>query len=300
MKNYFSFAPLIQFVIQPAIQFAIKSAAFVSTNLISRYVAGAALLLSAHYCAALEVHGEWQQGAVIIGKVEPGTQVSFSSHKLSLTDDGKFVIGLGRDAPAQVSITTIYKGKSEQHQFSVKARKYEIQKVEGVPQATVEPNPEQEARIKREAELVSNARKVDLPLTSFLQKFEWPLVGPISGVYGSQRIYNGVPKTPHYGLDIAMPVGTLVKAPAGGVVTLVHPDMFLSGGTLIIDHGHGLSSTFIHLSKILVKEGDKISQGQEIALVGKTGRASGPHLHWAMNWFEERVDPELMVQNIGK
>ncbi len=291
MKNYFSFAPFIQSVTQ----FVIKSAALISTNSIFRCVAGAALLLSAHYCVALEVHGEWQQGAVIIGKVEPGTQVSFSSHKLSLTDDGHFVIGLGRDAPAQVSITTIYKGKSEQHQFSVRARSYDIQKVEGVPQATVEPNPEQEARIKREAELVSNARKVDLPLTSFLQKFEWPLVGPISGVYGSQRVYNGIPKTPHYGLDIAMPVGTPVKAPVGGVVTLVHPDMFLSGGTLIIDHGHGLSSTFIHLSKILVKEGDKISQGQEIALVGKTGRASGPHLHWAMNWFEERVDPELMV-----
>jgi murein DD-endopeptidase MepM/ murein hydrolase activator NlpD len=87
----------------------------------------------------------------------------------------------------------------------------------------------------------------------------------------------------------------MVKAPVGGLVTLVHPDMFLSGGTLIIDHGHGLSSTFIHLSKILVREGDKIAQGQNIALVGQTGRASGPHLHWAMNWFDERVDPQLLV-----
>lgn len=274
----------------------IPSFVFVGLNFILRYVAVTTLLLGTQYCTALEITGEWQQGAVIIGKVESGTQVTYNNRKLNLTDDGQFVLGVGRDAPAQVNITTVFKGKTEQHPFAVKARTYDVQKVEGVPQATVEPNPEQEARIKREAEIVAGARKADLPLTAFLQKFQWPLVGPISGVYGSQRVYNGIPKTPHYGLDIAMPVGTLVKAPAGGVVTLVHPDMFLSGGTLIIDHGHGLSSTFIHLSKILVKEGDKISQGQEIALVGKTGRASGPHLHWAMNWFEERVDPELMVK----
>lgn len=245
---------------------------------------------------ALETIGEWQQGAVIVGKVPPNVNVEFKQRKLQLTRDGKFVIGLGRDAPNVATITTISNGKSEQHSFAVKARTYDIQRVEGVPQATVEPNKEQDERIAREAALVAGARKVDLPLDSFAEKFQWPLVGPISGVYGSQRVYNGIPKTPHFGVDIAKPVGTLVKAPVGGVVTLVHPDMFLSGGTLIIDHGHGLSSTFIHLSKILVKEGDKITQGQEIALVGQTGRASGPHLHWAMNWFEERVDPQLLVK----
>jgi len=244
---------------------------------------------------ALEIKGEWQQGAVLIGQVPAGVSVEYKQRKLQLTDDGKFVIGLGRDASATAIITTITNGKSEAHHFSVKKRIYNIQRVEGVPQATVEPNKAQDERIAREAALVTRARKADLPLDFFTQKFEWPLVGPISGVYGSQRVYNGIPKTPHFGLDIAKPVGTLVKAPAGGVVTLVHPDMFLSGGTLIIDHGHGLSSTFIHLSKILVKEGDKITQGQDIALVGKTGRASGPHLHWAMNWFAERVDPQLMV-----
>lgn len=244
---------------------------------------------------ALEITGEWQQGAVIIGKVPAGTLVEYKQRHLQLTADGKFVIGLGRDAPETATITTIENGKTETHKFAVKQRTYEIQRVEGVPQETVEPNPEQDARIKREAELVAAARKADLPLDFSTQKFRWPLVGPISGVYGSQRVYNGIPKTPHFGLDIAMPVGTPVKAPVGGVVTLVHSDMFLSGGTLIIDHGHGLSSTFIHLSKILVKTGDKISQGQEIALVGKTGRASGPHLHWAMNWFDERVDPQLLM-----
>jgi murein DD-endopeptidase MepM/ murein hydrolase activator NlpD len=244
---------------------------------------------------ALETTGEWQQGGVIIGKVSPGVSVEYKQRKLQLTKNGEFVIGLGRDAPDTAVITTIINGKSEAHSFSVMARSYDVQRVEGVPQATVEPNKEQEERIAREAALVASARKADLPLAFFTQKFQWPLIGPISGVYGSQRIYNGIPKTPHFGVDIAMPVGTLVKAPVGGIVTLVHPDMFLSGGTLIIDHGHGLSSTFIHLSKILVQLGDKITQGQDIALVGQTGRASGPHLHWAMNWFEERVDPQLLV-----
>jgi murein DD-endopeptidase MepM/ murein hydrolase activator NlpD len=251
--------------------------------------------ISAPWVSALEIKGEWQQGAVIIGQVPEGTHVEYKQRKLQLTPDGKFVIGLGRDAVPAAEIITTAKGKTEVHRFDVKPRTYQIQRVEGVPQATVEPNPVQEARIKQEAELVGAARKADLPLDFFAQSFQWPLLGPISGVYGSQRVYNGIPKTPHYGLDIAMPVGAVVVAPVGGVVTLVHPDMFLSGGTLIVDHGHGLSSTFIHLSKILVKQGDKIAQGQEIALVGKTGRASGPHLHWAMNWFNERVDPQLLV-----
>ncbi len=258
-------------------------------------LAGLIAMVCSHVVYALEISGEWQQGAVIIGHVPKGTQVEYKERKLQLTADGKFVIGLGRDAPNKAIITAIANGKAQRHSFTVKAREYNIQRVEGVPQATVEPNKEQDERIAQEAALVSQARKVDLSLNFFAQKFQWPLLGPISGVYGSQRVYNGIPKTPHFGVDIAKPVGTSVRAPAGGVVTLVHPDMFLSGGTLIIDHGHGLSSTMIHLSKILVKEGDKVEQGQNIALVGQTGRASGPHLHWAMNWFEERVDPQLLV-----
>jgi murein DD-endopeptidase MepM/ murein hydrolase activator NlpD len=242
-----------------------------------------------------EISNQWQQGAIIVGKASKSEEIFFQGHKLRTTPEGQFVLGVGRDAlsPQVLSVTT--SGKTTQHTFAVKVREYDIQRVEGVPQQTVEPSPEQVERSKREAELVAIARKADLPLNFFTQKFEWPLVGRISGVYGSQRFYNGVAKTPHYGVDIAKPVGTPVKAPAGGVVTLVHADMFFSGGTLIIDHGHGLSSTFIHLSKILVKKDDTIKQGQLIALVGQTGRASGPHLHWAMNWFETKVDPQLIV-----
>ncbi len=275
---------------------------FFAATLMKKHVCisilGLISMVSVQPVFAFDIVGEWQQGAVIIGQVPVDVSVEYKQRKLQLTQDGKFVIGLGRDAPASADIITTTQGKRETHRFEVKARTYAIQYVEGVPQATVEPNKEQDERIAHETALVTNARKADLPLAFFAQKFQWPIIGPISGVYGSQRVYNGIPKAPHFGVDIAQPVGALVTAPAGGVVTLVHPDMFLSGGTLVIDHGHGLSSTFIHLSEILVKTGDKIHQGQKIALVGKTGRASGPHLHWGMNWFDERVDPQLLVESM--
>lgn len=245
---------------------------------------------------ALELRGEWQQGGLIIGKVPEGAMVEYAGRKLQLSPKGEFVFGLGRDAkPVATLIVIAPDGARTEHQFAVKQRKYNIQKVTGVPQRTVEPDPAQVERAKREAQMANDARKADLPLRFFSQSFQWPLIGPITGVYGSQRFYNGVPNAPHYGVDIAKPVGTIVKAPAGGVVTLVHQDMFFSGGTLIIDHGHGVSSTFIHLSEILVNKGDEIAQGQAIAKVGKTGRATGAHLDWRMNWFEERIDPQLLV-----
>lgn len=261
-------------------------------------------LLLSFYCvsvAALEIHGEWQQGAVIRGHVAAGTKVEFLQRQVRVAEDGKFVIGLGRDFPTEAVITTTAPdGKQTAHTFAVKQREYDIQKVTGVPQRTVTPDPEQVERSRREGAMAANARKHDLPLTYFADKFQWPLIGRISGVYGSQRFYNGVPNSPHYGVDVARPTGTQVVAPAAGLVTLVHPDMFFSGGTLIIDHGHGLSSTFIHLSKILVEEGETIEQGQAIALVGATGRATGPHLDWRMNWFDQRVDPVLLVGPMPK
>jgi murein DD-endopeptidase MepM/ murein hydrolase activator NlpD len=245
---------------------------------------------------ALEIQGERQQGAVLRGKVVPDTQVEFEGKKIRVSKDGEFVIGLGRDAGEHVKLTVVdINGQRANHNFAVARREYKIQRITGVPQRTVTPSPEQIERSRREAKMAADARKADLPLQNFAEKFQWPLVGPITGVYGSQRFYNGEPNSPHYGIDIAAPTGTEVRAPAGGIVTLVHPDMFFSGGTLIVDHGHGLSSTFIHLHKILVKEGERVEQGQRIALVGASGRATGPHLDWRMNWFEERVDPALLV-----
>lgn len=245
---------------------------------------------------ALEIRGEWQQGAVIQGTVEPGTQVEFLKHKVRVADDGLFVVGLGRDAKSEAVIkTTDASGAVVEHKFPVAKRDYRIQKIEGVPRKTVNPSKEQVARSRKEGALAWRARQINSVRRDFAEQFEWPLVGPITGVYGSQRYYNGEPRRPHFGVDVAAPTGTQVVAPAAGVVTLVYDDMFFSGGTLIVDHGHGLSSSFIHLSKILVEEGQVLAQGDPIAEVGATGRATGPHLDWRMNWFEQRVDPQLLV-----
>ncbi len=254
-------------------------------------------LLVALSAQAFEVHdGKWQQGAIIRGSVAPGSELVMGERRIRISEEGRFVIGLDRDAESPVELTLTRPGSEPEYlEFDVKSRDYKIQRIEGVPQNTVTPDPEQVKRARAEAALAWKARQHDLARTDFADGFEWPLVGIITGVYGSQRFYNGEPRSPHYGVDIAAPQGTPVAAPASGVVTLVHDDMFFSGGTLIVDHGHGLSSTFIHLHRILVEEGDEVAQGETIAEVGATGRATGPHLDWRMNWFDRRVDPTTLV-----
>lgn len=262
-----------------------------------RHIVLPLLLLAAGLAQALEIRdGQWQQGAIIRGSVPPGTALTVDDKPVRVSEEGLFVFGLDRDAPASVTVTVKAPGvEPEVKAFDVKARDYRIQRIEGVPQSTVTPNPEQVARSRKEAAMAWKARQKELARTDFMADFQWPLVGIITGVYGSQRYYNGEPRRPHYGVDIAAPQGTAVVAPAPGVVTLVHDDMFFSGGTLIVDHGQGLSSTFIHLHKILVEEGDEVDRGQVIAQVGATGRATGPHLDWRMNWFDHRVDPTTLV-----
>lgn len=246
--------------------------------------------------AGLEMRGDWRQGGVLRGQVAPGSEVQFQGRHVPVGPAGEFVLGLGRDAPEQVELTVQPAGGERVvHRFDVATRDYQIQSITGVPQQTVTPSEEQLRRTREEAERVWKARQARLANTDFMAEFAWPLTGPVTGVYGSQRIYNGEPRSPHYGVDIARPAGTRVRAPAPGVVTLVEPDLFYSGGTLIVDHGHGLSSTFIHLSTILVEVGDRVEQGDEIAEVGASGRATGPHLDWRMNWFDERVDPTSLV-----
>ncbi len=244
----------------------------------------------------LELEGQWQQGGIVFGKVAPGYDVKVGDRVVRTTKSGDFVFGLAPDAPPEFILELIYaQGRVEQFSYEVKQRTYKVQQVNGVEQKHVTPPAELTARIQREAELARAARLQDDPRTDFLQDFIWPLSGPITGVYGSRRVYNGTPRSPHYGLDIAAPTGTKVVAPAGGLVTLAENDLFYSGGTLILDHGHGLSSTFIHLSKILVAVGDRVEQGQAIAEVGATGRVTGPHLDWRMNWFDVRLDPALLM-----
>lgn len=245
---------------------------------------------------ALEFEGEWVQGGMLIGKVEPGEKVRFSGRNVRVDADGVFVVGLGRDAAreAQVEVTAT-NGQKTQHAFTVRQREYNIQRIEGVPQQTVNPPAEEMDRIQRENALTRQARTIDSTRRDFLHTIQWPLLGPITGVYGSQRYYNGEARRPHFGVDVARPTGTPVVAPLPGVVTLAYDNMFFSGGTLILDHGHGISSTFIHLNKILVKEGDEVQVGDAIAEVGATGRVTGPHLDWRMNWFSHRLDPQIMA-----
>lgn len=248
-------------------------------------------------CHGLEFQGAWEQGGMLIGNVSPGAKIRFRERSVNTTPTGKFVIGLDREAPASVSLQVIDHGKVETFTFDVAQRQYDVQRIDGVPERTVTPPPEVFERIRSEAEIVARARAGADPREDFLHGFALPLDGPITGVYGSQRIFNGVAKTPHFGLDIAAPTGFLVQAPAPGVVKFAHPDLYFSGGTLILDHGHGISSTFIHLSEILVAAGDRIDIGDPIARVGATGRATGPHLDWRMNWFEVRIDPALVLKH---
>jgi murein DD-endopeptidase MepM/ murein hydrolase activator NlpD len=248
----------------------------------------------------LKLKGELTQGSAIIGQLPEGAKLLVNNKVVRTTKEGDFLIGFGRDADLTQSLhLTTALGEESSETLVLAKREYNLQTVNGVPQKTVSPNKENLKRIQKENVLVAKAREVVSEHTYFLEKFIAPMKGPITGVYGSQRIYNGVPKRPHYGVDYAGPVGSSVYAPASGIVTLAHPDMFYSGGTLIIDHGYGVSSSFLHLSEILVKEGQKILQGDLIAKVGKGGRASGPHLDWRMNWFDVRIDP-LKVININK
>jgi murein DD-endopeptidase MepM/ murein hydrolase activator NlpD len=258
--------------------------------------AGLVLLALAPPAGAIELKGQRVQGGLLIGRVAPGATVAFQDRPLRLSPDGLFVIGFDRDAPLD-SVLTLRAADGRETRLPVRiaARNYDVQRIDGLPQRKVTPAPEDLERIRREAAQARAARQRDDPRTDFAQAFIWPVHGRISGVYGSQRILNGEPRQPHYGVDIAAPAGTPVVAPADGVVSLVHPDMFFSGQTLILDHGHGVSSTFLHLSAILVREGQAVRQGEVIARVGASGRVTGAHLDWRMNWFQQRIDPTLLV-----
>ncbi len=216
---------------------------------------------------------------------------------MRVSEEGWFLVGFGRDAaPEAEVVVTGPDGGRERLVLAVSPREYRIERIDGLPAAKVTTRDDEElARIDREASRVAEARMIDDPRTDFRSGFRWPVAGRISGVYGSLRILNGEPRQPHYGVDIAAPAGTKVRAPADGLVTLAEPDLFLSGGTLVVDHGHGLSSTFLHLSRILAKPGERVWKGSDIAEVGATGRATGPHLDWRVNLFERRLDPALLV-----
>ena len=247
-------------------------------------------------CIAL--NGNPIQGGVLWGVASPSAEISFAGLSVPVMPDGSFLLGLGRDMPPNNQLQITQASLCAQT-VVVAQRNYSLQTVTGVPQQTVTPSEEHLERISNERAKVRRAKSRRLARSDGLQAvqsgFSWPVTGRISGVYGSQRIYNGTPGTPHYGVDVAQPTGTPVMAPAPGEVTLAESDLFYSGGTVILDHGYGLSSSFLHLSEVFVSVGDQLQTGDLIGAIGATGRATGPHLDWRMSWFNQRIDPQLLV-----
>lgn len=236
------------------------------------------------------------EGSLITGHVTPGSLLSVEGRPVHVFPDGRFVFGLHRDTPEHVSMDLIEPGAPPQRlNYPVVQREYDIQRIDGLPPAKVTPPKEVLERISREAQAVAKAREEDSDQRGFEGPWIWPATGPITGVFGSQRILNGEPRQPHYGVDVAGPVGEIVVAPSDGIVSFADKDLYLSGGTLMIDHGAGVASSFLHLSDILVQVGDVVKRGQPIAKLGGTGRATGPHLDWRVNWFDARVDAQLLV-----
>lgn len=240
------------------------------------------------------------QGGLVTGRAPAGSTVRYAGTTLRLTADGRFAFGVGRDERGQAAVEIDIPGsRPQQFSIPIQEREFRIERVDGVPQSTVTPNPALAERMAREQAGVTRVRERDDDRDDWTSGFIWPTTGRISGVYGSQRIYNGTPRAPHSGLDVAAPAGTPLHAPAAGIVTFADPDLYLTGGTVLIDHGHGLSSNFLHLSRIDVAVGDRVEQGEPFGAVGATGRATGPHMHWGMNWFGVRIDPELLVGEPG-
>lgn len=248
-----------------------------------------------------DLSGSFTQGGLLIGKALPGAQVFLDGNALRVSKEGQFLVGFGRDSKLEWELVVQHPdGKLFASTIEISERKYDIQRIDGLPPSMVTPSEEDLKRIREDVAVVVAARSIDDDRTDFLDKMDWPVVGIITGVYGSQRILNGEPRRPHFGIDIHAPTGTPVYAPASGVITVAHPDMYFSGATMIIDHGHGLSSAFLHLDKILVEKGDYVKKGQAVATVGSSGRSTGPHLDWRINLFSARLDPQLMVGEMPK
>jgi len=263
-------------------------------------IAGLVLAMPAASAAgdepSISFDGQPVQGGLVIGQAPAGSEILVDGEAVLVTAEGRFMVAFGRDetGPREV-VATLPDGSRHKHQLHPEPRRFDIQRIDGLPQEQVSPPEYVLERIRAEAKLTRAARQRRDPRDDWAHGFDWPLTGRITGVYGSQRILNGEPRNPHWGIDIAAPTGTPVRAPAAGVVTLAHDDMYFSGGTLFIDHGHGLVSAFLHLHAIHVREGAGVERGQVVGEVGATGRATGPHLDWRMNLGSVRIDPALLL-----
>ena len=246
---------------------------------------------------AVEFHGKFIQGHFIIGKTEPNTKVLIGKKEVKVSKNGYFVFGIDRDRKFDVLITKILNVNEEKIIKKVFKRKNKIQRIDGLDESKVTPPEEVYKRIKEENNRIGEARAINSDLVFFKDKFIMPVEGITTGVYGSQRILNGKPKWPHYGIDIAAKQGTNIKSSGTGVVTMAEDDLYYTGGTIIMDHGHGISTIYSHLETVIVSVGDKINQGDIIGTVGSTGRSTGPHLDFRINWFQTRLDPMSVLSN---
>ena len=248
---------------------------------------------------SLELNGQLMQGGVVRARTIAGSKVYLDGRLLQISESGDFIFGLTADAPEQVWLTVhTPDGRRIEEKLKITRRDYEVQRIDGLDPKKVSPPPEVYERIANEVQMISKTRGISSPHLDAFDEFVWPVEGVITGVYGSRRILNGQPRSPHYGVDIACPEGTEIQAPAGGIVRMIE-DMYFSGITMVIDHGYGLSSTFLHLSKVRVAPNERVEKGQIIAEVGATGRVTGPHLDWRINWFERRLDPQSIAQPAG-
>ncbi|HEY0281304.1 MAG TPA: M23 family metallopeptidase [Rhizomicrobium sp.] len=246
---------------------------------------------------ALSFGGSTEQGGLVIGKAPAGAAVSVDGAAVRLSPQGNFVFGFSYDRIEPAHVVALYAdGGSEARDVAPIPRQYETQSIEGLPQELVTPSPENLERIKRENALITEARTRDSGGTGFAGPFDWPFPGIVTGVYGSRRIENGTPMAPHLGVDIAAPEGTPIRAPADAIVSLTG-DFLVNGGFTQLDHGHGVSSCYLHQSERMVKAGDKVARGDVIGLVGKTGRATGPHTHWGLAWFQVKLDPSRSTRS---
>ena len=243
------------------------------------------------------LEGNFVQGGLVKGKINKDLNIKFKEKVLRKTSDGSFVIGFGRDHPKEANLYFFINQNWILKKLDIKQRKYKTQVINGLEKKMVTPPKSFWDRIKKENKVIKEVRSLDSDVDFIFQKFDWPTKGIISGVFGSQRILNGKPKRPHYGVDIAASEGTDVLAPTEAIVRMAEKDLYYTGGTVMLDHGHGVTSVYSHLSSINVKVGDKINKDQKIGEVGSTGRSTGPHLDWRINWFSERLDPALFIKN---
>ena len=251
--------------------------------------------LSSQEPVNIVLNGKFTQGALLRGQAPAGAKVTLNGETVQTNKDGKFVVGFEREAPLQqMLVVKLDNGQKWQRDITLEKREYNIQRIDGLEQKMVSPPAEVTARIKQDNINVANARSGNTDLDALFTRFEWPAKGVISGVYGSQRILNGVPKWPHYGLDIANETGTPVYAPVDGVVTMAN-DLYYSGNTLILDHGMRVFSTFLHMDTITVEVGETVKQGEQIGTIGSTGRSTGPHLDWRINLGNTRLDPQTII-----